>query len=193
MAELATGKSWDQIFLDEVVLPLGLVATDFAAGSMQAGYVRVSNPRIASGARSTLDDYGRVVDMVLARGRHAGQTYLTPATLDYMALDHSAGLVIGFSPYPESHGYGIGQWRESVDAYGNATRLSSPGAFGTTPWVDLGSGVAGVFLVLDQWSRLRAELFDLVDLVNAVVVPARRLPPQPLPRPQADPYSRSGK
>ncbi len=181
MAEIATGKSWDQIFIDELVTPLGLTGTDFASASQLPYYVRLPNPRIAGGARSTLVDYGVVVDMVLASGRHQGQLYLTPETLDYMALDHSAGTVIGYTPYPESHGYGIGQWREAVDARGVAYRVSSPGAFGTTPWVDHRLGLAGVFLARDQWSRLRKAIFKLQSVCQSVFDTRRSTPMPPVP------------
>ncbi len=36
MATLATGKTWDQIFQDEVTTPLGMPDTDFATDSLQA-------------------------------------------------------------------------------------------------------------------------------------------------------------
>jgi len=181
MAEIAAGKSWDQIFIDELVTPLGLAGTDFATNSTQPFHVRIPNPRIAGGARSTLVDYGVVVDMVLAGGMHQGQRYLMAATLDYMALDHSAGTVIGYTPYPESYGYGIGQWREAVDAQGVAYRMSSPGAFGTTPWVDRRTGVAGVFFVRDQWSRLRRAIFTLQSVCHAALDTRRFILPPPAP------------
>jgi CubicO group peptidase (beta-lactamase class C family) len=184
LAEIATGKSWDQVFIDELVQPLGLAGTDFASSSQLPYYVRLPNPRIAGGARSTIIDYGIVVDMVLAGGLHRGQRFLRRETLDYMALDHAAGTAMGYTPFPESHGYGIGQWREAVDAQGVAYRVSSPGAFGTTPWVDRRAGLAGVFLVRGQWSQLREDIFDLQALCQAVFQ-TRHAPPAPYqPAPQ---------
>lgn len=183
MAEIATGKSWDQNFIDELVTPLGLAGTDFASNSQLPYYVRLPNPRIAGGARSTLLDYGVVVDMVLAGGLHQGRRYLARQTLDYMALDHSAGTVIGYTPYPESYGYGIGQWREAVDAQGVAYRLSSPGAFGTTPWVDHRAGLAGVFFVRGQWSQLRNAIFRLQAVCQSVFDTRRATPAPPVQGP----------
>jgi CubicO group peptidase (beta-lactamase class C family) len=132
MAERATGRSWDDLFLAEMVQPLGLVATDWTASAIAPGYVRNTNARIGGGARSTLDDYGRVLDMLLAGGLHQGQSFLTAQTLAVMALDRSAGLVIASTPIA-GYGYGIGQWVEARDAFGATTRVSSPGAFGFTP------------------------------------------------------------
>ncbi len=187
MAEVATGKKWDQIFIDEMVTPLGLQNTDYATGSTQAGYVRVNNPRIAGGARSTANDYSVVLAMIQNDGMYQGVRFLNKATLDYMATNQAAGLVIGSTPYPEALGYGIGQWREVVDFNGVAVQVSSPGAFGTTPWVDKRNRVAGIFLVKDQLSNLRAELFDLQELVSVVFSTKYQIPPPQKPKPSSTP------
>jgi CubicO group peptidase (beta-lactamase class C family) len=183
LAEIATGKSWDQIFIDEMATPLGLTSTDYATNSIEPGYVRNANPRVPGGVRSTARDYGVVLVMLQNEGLYQGVRFLNKATLDYMANDQTAGLLIGYTPYAESYGYGLGQWRETVDSSGVATRVSSPGAFGATPWVDKRNRIAGIFFVKDQWSNLREEIFDLQDLVNAVYSTQYRIPPPQQPKP----------
>ena len=89
MAERASGRRWDALFLAEVVGPLGLRSTDWVALAPQPGYVANPNPRVAGGARSTLSDYSIVLDMVLQGGRHAGSDYLQPQTLAEMAVDRA--------------------------------------------------------------------------------------------------------
>lgn len=185
MAEIATGKSWDQLFIDEMVVPLGLKNTDFATNSTATGYIRTANPRVAGGIRCTVEDYGVVLAMIQNEGMHLGIRFLNQTTLDFMATDQAAGLVIGYTPYPESFGYGIGQWREAVDSNGVATRVSSPGAFGTVPWVDKRNNIAGIFFVNDQWSRLRSETFDLQTLVHTVFSGMQKIPPPQIPKPTA--------
>ena len=174
MAELATGKAWDDIFIDEMATPLGLNATDFATASTEPGYVRTDNPRIAGGVRSTLEDYGKVVDMVLAygcldlridTGCLPGRRLLTRATIEFMARDRTVGTVDGSRPPTSTgFGYGLGQW---IDP-NSPLIVSSPGAFGFTPWVDRNSQVAGVFLVDDVNTRLSADITDIRLMVNAV-------------------------
>ncbi len=190
MAELATGKTWDQIFIDEMVLPLGLQNTDFAAGSVQVGYVRVNNARIAGGVRSTLEDYSIVLAMIQNEGLHKGIRFLNKTTLDYMATDQAAGLVVGSTPFQESLGYGIGQWREAVDYNGVAVRVSSPGAFAATPWVDKRNRIAGFFFVKDSGPRLRDEIFALEDLSNVVFSAKQKTPPPQKPKPQSTLHTR---
>lgn len=165
MAEIASGRSWDALFLTEMVQPLGLIATDWTAAATAPGYVPNPNPRIGGGARSTLADYGRVVDMLLAGGLHQGQSFLSAQTLAVMAIDRTVGLVIASTPVPEyGYGYGFGQWVEAKDARGAAFRVSSPGAFGFTPWVDWRSGNNGVVLVFGSGSAMRDDLTALEHL-----------------------------
>ncbi|MBW8367114.1 MAG: beta-lactamase family protein [Arenimonas sp.] len=165
MAELATGESWDDLFIREVAQPLGLINTDWTAGAVRDGYVRNANPRIGGGARSTLDDYGRVLDMLLAGGLHEGSSFLRADTLATMAFDRTVGLVVGYTPVPGyDFGYGIGQWVEARDASGATYRVSSPGAFGFTPWVDWRSGSSGVIVVSGDGSRMRDDLTALEGL-----------------------------
>jgi len=185
MAELATGESWDDLFIDEVTTPLGLVATDFATSSTAPGYERTDNPRIAGGVRSTLEDYGRIVDMVLTegcldlridRGCLPGRRFLSAATIAFMARDRTVGTVdVSRPPTSTGYGYGLGQWIDPT----SALIVSSPGAFGFTPWVDRTSGVAGVLLVDDVNTRLFEDINDIRALVNVVVAEGngRRIAP----------------
>ena len=165
MAEVATGQAWDDLFIAQMVQPLGITATDWVASATRDGYVRNANPRIAGGARSTLDDYGRVMDMLLAGGMHDGQSFLRTDTLATMALDRTEGLVIAYTPVPGyDFGYGIGQWVEAKDAFGATYRVSSPGAFGFTPWVDWQNGSSGVLVVSGNGGLMRDDLTALEGL-----------------------------
>jgi CubicO group peptidase (beta-lactamase class C family) len=174
MAELATGKAWDDIFIAEMVTPLGMNATDFATASTAPGYVRTDNPRIAGGVRSTLEDYGKVVDMVLAYGCLdntlllsclPSRRFLSRATIELMATDRTVGTVdISRPPTSTGFGYGLGQWIDPS----SPLIVSSPGAFGFTPWVDRVNQVAGVFLVDDLNTRVVNDINDIRAMVNAV-------------------------
>ena len=174
MAELASGKAWDDIFIAEMVTPLGMNATDFATSSTAPGYVRTDNPRIAGGVRSTLEDYGKVVDMVLAYGCLdntlllsclPSRRFLSRATIELMALDRTVGTVdVSRPPTSTGFGYGLGQWIDPS----SPLIVSSPGAFGFTPWVDRVNQVAGVFLVDDLNTRVVDDINDIRAMVNAV-------------------------
>lgn len=189
MAERATGQDWDTLFQAEVAQPLRLTHTDWSAGLSLPGYVRNPNPRIGGGARSTLDDYTRVLDMVLAGGDVAGEAFLSPQTLAVMAVDRTVGLPILDSPVTrDDQGYGLGQWVEARDAWGATTRVSSPGAFGFTPWVDWRQGNHGIVLVHGNGRAMRDDLTALQALCLRALDPVEwmfgRQPPdaaRPLP------------
>jgi CubicO group peptidase (beta-lactamase class C family) len=170
MATLATGKTWDQIFQDEVTTPLGMSNTDFATVSIKPPYVTVPNPQIAGGVRSTLLDYANVVQMVAQHGQWNGAQYLSATDLADMQKDQTHGAPIIYTPDPFIYyGYGYGEWRDKVDAQGNAVQVSSTGKFATSPWVDNETGVAAVFLVYNNYATLASDLHDLWSNVHGVV------------------------
>lgn len=189
MAERATGRSWDAIFLAEMVTPLGLTGTDWTAAAVRDGYVPNPNPRIAGGARATLADYARVLDMVLAGGEVGGDAFLSPQTLAVMARDRTVGLPIADSPDTRSdQGYGLGQWVEARDVHGATTRVSSPGAFGFTPWVDWRQGSSGLLLVLGNGREMRDDINALQQACLDALEPPRQLQETSLPAP-ASPHA----
>ncbi len=169
MATLATGKTWDQIFQDEVTTPLGMTSTDFATTSLKPPYITVPNPQIAGGVRSTMLDYANVVQMVAQHGQWGGAPYLSANDIADMQKDHTNAAPVLYTPDSYSYGYGYGEWRDSVDAQGVAVQVSSTGKFATSPWVDNSTGVAAVFLVNSSYSLLENDLRGLWSNVHAVV------------------------
>jgi len=169
MAEIATGKSWDEIFQDEVTVPLQMPNTDFASGSLLPPYVSVQNPQIAGGARSTLGDYANVTQMVVQQGSWNSAQYLTASDIADMQRDQTHGVPVIYTPDPLADGYGYGEWRNLVDAQGNAVQVSSTGKFGTSPWIDNQTGVAAVFLVYSNFELIESDLRSLWSDVRDVV------------------------
>lgn len=160
MAEVATGLPWATIFVDEVTLPLDMPATYFVGG--------VTNPRIAGGGVSTMLDYVHAVTMLVQHGQWNATTYLPAADVAEMQRDQTFGAPMVHSPDPNARGYGYGEWRNSVDAAGNAVQLSSTGAFGTSPWINNETGVAAVFFTRSQ-DLGKPSIEALWANVNAVV------------------------
>lgn len=169
MAELATGESWDQIFRDEITTPLGMTQTDFATNSTEPPYVTVPNPYVAGGVRSSLADYGHVVQMVAQQGRWNGTPFLSAYGIARMQQDQTHGAPILYSPDEDAYGYGYGEWRDIVDAEGNAVQVSSTGRFATSPWVDNETGVGAVFLTFSDAVLIRSDVIALWANVRAVV------------------------
>lgn len=198
MAERASGLSWDALLARELLLPLGLTATDYGFNSTAPGIVTVTNPRIGGGVRSTLADYRRLMAMwqadgVAASGANAGQRFLASSTIGAMQRDHALGLRRISDPpsvdlYP-GWGYGFGFWLLPTGRAGNPVLESSPGAFGFQGWVDGSAGVAAVFMVRDSNARLAPEVQQLQREVARLFEPQRstQMPRPAGLRPAAEP------
>ena len=143
VAEVVAGLGWAELFLTKVAVPLGMTGTDYL------GIGSASNPRIAGGARSTLGDYERFMEMIEGRGLFRGRRVLSAAAVDLMVQDQTRGAIpVSVPPTVDVfRGYGIGCWMERIDAQGRSLEVSSPGAFGFSGILDLERGTHAVFLV----------------------------------------------
>lgn len=54
----------------------------------------------------------------------------------------------------------LGEWREKVDAQGEAYQISSPGWAGAYPWINKHDGVYGFFLTHVQGDAARKDGFS---------------------------------
>lgn len=171
MAERATGKRWSQLVVSELTGPLKMTRTDFGVNDQGVAF---TNPTVAGGARSTLMDYAKVVQMVLQRGTLNGVAYLTPESIANMQRDQTKGVPANpdADPYPEAFGYGFGEWRNLVDCNGKAIEVSATGIYGTSGWVNYQHGIAAVFLSYRQFpggDMLRDKISQLWGLVRDVI------------------------
>lgn len=175
LVEIASGRTWDQVFAERIAAPLGLVATDYASGSGLPGLVATRNPRIDGAARTTAREYARFLDMVASNGIHEGRRVLSTAAIEAMERDQTLGAPAApgaFVPY--RLGYGVGVWRNRVDDAGGAVQVSSQGAFGTSPWIDRETGIVGIVFVL---SDLQLVFADVLGIWEEVRRAALTLPP----------------
>ncbi|MGH9882965.1 MAG: serine hydrolase domain-containing protein, partial [Pyrinomonadaceae bacterium] len=84
VAEIVSGRSWNELFTDKIASPLGMTETDFFA------YGPTANPRPEGDVRSSLDDYARFLQMILNEGRFNSQTILSRAAVTEMHKDQTA-------------------------------------------------------------------------------------------------------
>jgi CubicO group peptidase (beta-lactamase class C family) len=171
IAEIVSGKSWNDLFSEKVAAPLGL-QIDFLA------YGQTSNPRPAGDARSSIDDYGRFLQMLLNRGNFNGRQILSPESVSEMHKDQAGEARIVYTIY-EKHGdlnpalpharYGIGVWREKVDENGQLLEASSQGALGFSPWIDTKRNLVGVLSVQSSMSRVMPVYISLKEEIRRVI------------------------
>jgi serine-type D-Ala-D-Ala carboxypeptidase/endopeptidase len=137
MAEVTTGSSWNDIFHAQIRAPLGLPA-QFAYYSQprQSVDTRPTNPLLAGGMRASMNDYERVLHFVFDKGRWQGTQLLSPAIFDAQTITPYPAATIGTTPAFINVRYGLTAWLECDTPATGCSTISSPGAFGFTPWID---------------------------------------------------------
>lgn len=137
MASEATGDPIGALLSERLAVPLGLTQTEYPAA-------RGDNPRFSGNMRSSAQDLARVLTAVLAGDVVDDR----PGYLE----DRTASVIFGHKPSGldsiDWH-YGFGFWKECDGmSYTNACdenpTISSPGAFGMTPWIDFDNGYWGI-------------------------------------------------
>lgn len=157
MAEVAAGASWEDLFQDRLMGPLGIIDTDFQ------GLGPTTNPRVAGGARSSLASYERFLRMLVDGGVYGGERVLSEEAAAELLADQTGAATLVSAPptLNDYQGYGVGNWVFRRDADGRPVEFASPGAFGTTPWIDFENRYYGLFFV-DGWLQDVAPLVDAV-------------------------------
>ncbi|MEM7612944.1 MAG: serine hydrolase domain-containing protein [Pseudomonadota bacterium] len=157
MAEVATGQPWAEIVRLSIGVPLGLASTEFVG----------INPRASGAALSSARDYARFLQAHLTGELIAG-------TLTELTRERTTGVTISSEPAAISQNqidwqYGLGVWREcdrtSWDATcAGRTVVSSPGAFGWYPWLDLDNGYYAVLAMEETPTLLSSPSAESVQL-----------------------------
>ncbi len=128
--EKISGQSFQNLFAERIAKPLGLKNTDF-------GNRPVALP--AGGASSTPEDYLRFLTMILHKGNYNGHQILSEQSITDMEINQvGPDVKIAFSPSEaEGLGYGYGEWVSKNTGEGKpAEWATSPGLFGSFPWVE---------------------------------------------------------
>lgn len=171
MAEVATGSTWNAIFAQQLGQPLRLPAavTYYTAPRLASG---TSNPLVAGGLRASMNEYASLLSVVFHRGTWEGQRLAAAPLFEAQAREPYPGVVIGSSPMTAmafDFRYGLTAWLECTTPATGCAVVSSPGAFGWTPWVDLDGG---------YYAIIGMEVGDATDgVVNFSVQLAQDLKP----------------
>jgi CubicO group peptidase (beta-lactamase class C family) len=141
MAEVASGRSWNDLFTQKIRKPLGLVSTL---------YVGQQNPRIGGGLMTTMNEYGKFLRMILNDGMYGATRVLSSAAIAEMQKDQTGDADYDWSPAPPYVRYGIGEWRDVHYGMPDGSQISSPGKFGFYPWIDRTRKIAGIYEIYDS-------------------------------------------
>jgi len=160
MAEVASGKSWNQLFAEKIRTPLGLTSTLYVGGQ---------NPRIGAGLVTSMNEYGRLLRMILDDGMFGATRVLSSASIAEMQKDQTAQATFYCSPAPPYVHYGIGEWRDVHYGMPAGSQISCPGKFGFYPWIDKVRGVAGIFEIDDPQGSAADNLRIVAYQVQQVI------------------------
>lgn len=179
VAEVVSGKTWDDLVEERLVAPCGLTDTgyrNFGAtvpypGDLNGDPASIApseNPNVGGGAYSTINDYSKVLSMHLHDGLCEGQRVLSTAMVHAMreALVPE-GVVL--PPWrPEALNYGMGWWWfEEAPAL-----LVDTGAWGARSVIHPEEGW-GAILIIEANTLLGTIMYrDIVPLIRAAVLEA---------------------
>ena len=137
--ELISHKDFETLFHERIAKPLGMRNTSFSAD-------KVVNP--SGGAVSTPMDYMNFMSMLLNSGEFKGKQVLSRESISQMQRSRTDNVKILYRPAEaKSLDYGWGEWIFERNSAGESTVLSSPGLFGTYPWIDTQRNYAAIIFV----------------------------------------------
>lgn len=146
LVEVLGGADFATVVDQRITGPLAMAATTWP------GAPGAPNP--AFGVRTTVDDYGRFLTMLLRGGTTPdGRRVLSPGAVDQLvtnqvgAYDTSRDYSVGITRIPR---YALGAWPDVVDGAGRTLVASGNGGKGLYPWVDFTTLTWGVVGVQDD-------------------------------------------
>ncbi len=162
--EQISGKDFETLFAERIANPLEMKNTDFGKG-------KVALP--AGGAFSTPTDYMNFLIMILNKGEFKGKRILSEKSISDMQNNRiTTDVKVAYSPKEAgSAGYGFGEWVMDDSQVGNLSKnVSSPGLFGSFPWVENEKQYCAFLFSYNLKFRGRNDRYwDLIELVNEIV------------------------
>jgi CubicO group peptidase (beta-lactamase class C family) len=156
--EKISGKDFKTLFKERIATPCDMENTDFGTSKI---------PLAAGGAYSTPEDYIHFLQMILQNGNYNGRQILSEESIIKMQRNYAKDATVAYSPAEAGDwGYGLGEWVMD-NAIDRSTAVTSPGLFGSFPWVDNERQYAGLLFVFNLKNkgrrRIYTELKSIID------------------------------
>lgn len=162
--EKISGKDFETLFAERICKPLGLTQTDFGKKNV---------PLAAGGAWSTPNEYLRFLQMILNEGEYKGKRILSKESIIAMQKNYvSKDAKIAYTPAEAGNwGYGFGEWvMDNATGDNRSLAVTSPGLFGTFPWVDNDRKYCAILFTMNINNKGRGERYKaLKKLVDDAV------------------------
>ena len=116
-------------------------------------------PLAAGGAYSTPEDYIHFLQMILQNGYYNGKQILSKESIINMQRNYAKDARVAYSPAEAGDwGYGLGEWVMD-NATNRSNAVTSPGLFGSFPWVDNERQYAGFLFVFNLKNKGRRKIY----------------------------------
>ncbi|MFD0991110.1 serine hydrolase domain-containing protein [Mariniflexile jejuense] len=180
MAELATNKNFEDLFQERIAIPLEMKNTHFTPVDDGGGHA----PMLGGGAKSTLHDYARFLEMISHNGVYKRKQVLKKSSIEDMQANQVGDInnpvlepdyVNRVRGLKHNAVYGLGEWREELDADGNAVLISSPSWAGTYPWIDKTTNTYGFFLTHVNVEKANKDGFSSFYSSPGLVIDIRKV------------------
>lgn len=153
IVEKITGSSFESIFQSRIAGPLNMTGTTFGRNRVALA---------AGGARSTAADYMKFLEMLQNNGIVNGHRILSAKAIKEMKVNRTDGKQILYSPDETgTWGYGFGEWVV------NDHTFSSPGLYGTFPWINTEEKYSAILFTYNFNFRGRHDRYrELIKIVD---------------------------
>jgi CubicO group peptidase (beta-lactamase class C family) len=162
--EKISGKDFKTLFQERIAKPCAMNQTDFGTAKI---------PLPAGGANSTPEDYMHFLSMLLNKGIYNGKQVLSEQAINVMQLNRiSADAKIINTPEEAGNfTYGSGLWVMDGKTYlEKSNEVSSPGLFGSFPWINNHLNYAGFLFTFNLKTKGRHERYvELMQIVNHAI------------------------
>lgn len=172
--EKISNKNFETLFQERIAKPCGMVNSNFGKGKTVLA---------AGSARSTPKDYINFLIMILNEGTFNGQRVLTKnAVIEMQRNKVTKDTKVISSPAEAGNwGYGFGEWvmdltpalskgEGEMPTSSRSNAVTSPGLFGSFPWIDNEKKYAGLLFVFNIKNKGRNEKYkELKQLVDKAV------------------------
>lgn len=160
--EKISGLSFEQLFAERIAKPCNMMNTDF-------GHGRVALP--AGGAFSTTEDYMNFLVMILNNGSFNGRKILSDSSVIKMQRNYAQDATVVYSPAEAGGwGYGLGEWVMD-NALVRSSSVTSPGLFGSFPWIDNENHYAAFLFCFNLKNKGRNKKYlELKSIVDEAIL-----------------------
>lgn len=151
--EKISGKDFETLFAERIARPCQMTNSDFGKG-------KVAIP--AGSGRSTTEDYIKFLTMILHDGMFGGKQIISKSSILAMQQNYAQGARVSFSPAQAGDwGYGFGEW-VMEEAKVRSKGVTSPGLFGTFPWIDNEKKYAGFLMCFNLKQKDRNQKYKVL-------------------------------